>query len=408
MYCLKYLVKTYQRGVDVFTPDEVSWAIDVLKDMIAIPTVNPPGINYEKFVNKVSGILKTLDMEIEVIEVPEDIVRTRCSECHGYPRYILIARCGSGKPIIQFNGHYDVVPPGEGWSSPPFTPRLENGKIFGRGAADMKGGIASVFLALRKFMHKHKDFKGTIEVALVPDEEIGGESGTGYLVKTLKEYPHHVIIAEPSGPSNIWIGHKGALWGYVEVFGVQSHGSTPWRGINAFEYMAKIALEFLDMHNRIAQKRESRYDYGDPNGTRPTINIGGEVRGSTKINVVPGYYAFSFDRRIIPEESLELVEKEIRDIVNRMAPAITSENSLTVSMLEKSVEKVLGVKPRKIVCMGGLDMHYYTERGIEAIAYGPGPEENAHRVDEFVFIDEIVAVAAVYVSFLEELLEVVR
>lgn len=393
--------------------------------MIAIPTVNPPGVNYDRFVAYVSNVMKSLGMELEIIEVPRDLVESVCDICRDYARYIVIGRLGGGRPLIQFNGHYDVVPPGEGWSCNPFKSIIEGGKVYGRGAVDMKGGIAATFLAITAFREAFKEFSGTIEIALVPDEEIGGVTGTGYLLKVTSKTPDYVIVAEPSGSRNIWIGHKGALWGYIRVFGRQSHGSTPWRGVNAFDYMARIALEFMERHNSIISRRISRYDYGDPRGARPTLNLGGEVRGSTKINIVPGYYEFSFDRRVIPEESLEDVEKEIREIieaiskempevridlkiVNRLNPAITSEDSVLVKTLEKSIELVQGSKPRKIVCLGGLDLHYYTERGIQAVAYGPGPDEMAHAIDEYVLIDEIVKVAHVYVHLMRMMLNVDR
>lgn len=398
-----------------------SWAIGILKDMISIPTINPPGINYDKFTNYVSKVMKVLGMDVDIIEVPKDLVSSKCDECKDYPRFIIIGRIGSGRPIVHFNGHYDVVPPGEGWRLDPFKGYIENNKVYGRGAVDMKGGIASIFLALKVFANIYKEFNGTIEVALVPDEEIGGETGTGYMLQTMNHLPNYAIIAEGSGSSNIWIGHKGALWGYIEVMGMQSHGSTPWRGVNAFEYMIKIASKFIEMHNEITYGRVSRYDYGDPEGSRPTLNVGGEVKGSTKINIVPGYYAFSFDRRVVPEESLELVENEIKNIVENLAkqfpqvkiglkivtrlkPALTNENVTLVKIFEESIERIVGTKPRKIVCLGGLDMHYYTEKGIETITYGPGPEENAHVVNEYVLIDELVDVAKVYVNALSKLL----
>lgn len=401
--------------------EDVSWAINVLKNMVSIATVNPPGLNYEKFAGYVSRIMRDLGFDVEVIEVPRDIVASKCSECKDYPRYVVLGRYGSGEPVVHFNGHYDVVPPGEGWKYNPFEARVENGRVYGRGSVDMKGGIASILLAVKTFLSSVRNFKGSIEVALVPDEEIGGETGTGYLVHTMGRKPSYVVIAEGSGSANIWIGHKGLLWGFVEIIGKQAHGSTPWKGVNAFEYMAKVAVMFAGKHEEIVRNRKSKYDYGDPEGARPTLNLGGEVKGSTKINVVPGFYAFSFDRRIIPEESPETVENEIRSIVetiskefqevkiglrivNKLTPALTSGDSTLVRIFEESIEKATGLRPRKIVCLGGLDMHYYTEKSIETIAYGPGPSENAHTVNEYVDIDEVVKVARVYVLALSKLL----
>ncbi|MEM4789094.1 MAG: M20 family metallopeptidase [Ignisphaera sp.] len=400
---------------------DISWAINVLKDMISIPTVNPPGVNYDKFAEYVSKLMRVLGLDVEIIEVPRDLIANICAECKNYPRYIIVGCIGEGKPVIHFNGHYDVVPPGEGWKYNPFEAYVEENKIYGRGSVDMKGGIASVLLAIKTFISMFKDFNGSIEVALVPDEEIGGETGTGYLTRIMRKQPDYVIIAEGSGSTNLWIGHKGALWGFVEVTGVQAHGSTPWRGVNAFEYMAKIALRFLEKHFELIQGKISNYDYLDPEGAKPTLTLGGEVKGSTKVNMVPGFYAFSFDRRIIPEESVEAVENEIKkiiediakefpqvkigiEVVNKLKPALTKENTELVKTLEQSIELVLGIKPRKVLCLGGLDMHYYTEKGIETVTYGPGPDVNAHVVNEYVLVDEVINVARVYVNTLTKLL----
>lgn len=399
---------------------ELGWCLKLLLDMVSIPTVNPPGEDFEKFSKYVAEVLKGLGMEVEVVEVPSEITEKVCRECVKYPRYIVLGRAGAGKPVVQFNGHYDVVPPGSGWSFNPFAPQIVGDRLYGRGSVDMKGGIAAVMLAIKSFLSRYRDFRGTLEVALVPDEEIGGESGTGYLVKHISK-PDYAIIAEPSSSKAVWIGHKGAVWGLVEVFGKQAHGSTPWRGVNAFEYMAKIALRLVDEYRKVLSNRKSGYDYGDPEGAKPTINIGGEVRGSTKVNIVPGYYAFSFDRRVIPEERLSDVEKEIVELINRisseypevrvsvsitnrLAPALTNPDSPLVKTINNAMKNVLGFEPRLTVCLGGLDLHYYTEQNVEAVAYGPGPEENAHIVDEFVSISEIEAVAKVYLAFLKTML----
>lgn len=402
---------------------DTSWAINVLKDIISIPTINPPGFNYDKFAEYALKVMKELGLDVEVIEVPGDFVADTCVECKDHPRYIVIGRIGEGGPLVHFNGHYDVVPPGEGWKHNPFQAYFEENKVYGRGSVDMKGGIASILLAVKVFTSRFKNFNGSIEIALVPDEEIGGETGTGYLTQIMRRSPNHVIIAEGSGSANMWIGHKGALWGFVEVTGVQTHGSTPWRGVNAFEYMAKIALRFLEKHSELVRNRISGYDYLDREGAKPTLTLGGEVKGSTKVNIVPGFYAFSFDRRVIPEESIEVVEEEFNRIVedisaefphvrigikilNRLKPALTKEETKLVKALEQSIELVLGAKPRKVLCLGGLDMHYYIEKGIEAVTYGPGPDVNAHAVNEYVLVDEIINVAEVYVNTLTKLFNV--
>ncbi|MET1127761.1 MAG: M20 family metallopeptidase [Thermoproteota archaeon] len=399
----------------------VGWAVDVLKRLVSVPTVNPPGRDYKRFAEVSSEVLKQLGMEVEVVEVPQDIVSKHEPEGSGYPRFIIVGRLGSGRPVVHFNGHYDVVPPGSGWTRDPFNPVVEDGRIYGRGAVDMKGGIAAALLAVRAFAEAHPGFKGTIEIALVPDEETGGETGTGYLLSSGLSKPDYALIPEPSGSRNVWIGHRGAFWFFVEVKGKQAHGSTPWLGVNAFEYMVKVANDFIEAYRKVLEGKQSRYEYDDPRGAKPTATFGGEVRGGAKVNVVPGYYAFSVDRRLIVEETVEEVEKEVFSMIeelkakyseveigvkvtNRMPPAFTSPDSTLARELAASIEDVTGSRPRLTVCLGGLDLRFYSERGIQTVSYGPGPIHMAHQADEYVEVEELEKVAKAYARLMERLL----
>ncbi|MEM0062937.1 MAG: M20 family metallopeptidase [Ignisphaera sp.] len=399
----------------------VGWGLKILKDMVAIPTTNPPGEHYWDFVKYAREVLESLGVEVRVVEVPAEYVREYYPDYATYSRYIVYAKYGEGKPVLHFNGHYDVVPAGSGWTRKPFDPVVEGGKLYGRGSTDMKGGIASFLVALKSVIDSGKKLGGGIEVALVPDEEIGGESGTGFLVRKVGVRPDYVVIGEPSGSESIWIGHKGAVWALVEVYGRQAHGATPWLGVNAFEYMVKIAYRFMTEYEEYLKSRKSVYEYDDPRGARPTVTIGGEVKGGTKINVVPGYSVFSIDRRVVPEERLENVEKEMVDfikkasmdlrdvrvevkIVNKQPPAITDPNSSFVKTVQETGEKVLGKKPRLTVCLGGLDMRFYTEANIPVVAYGPGAIGAAHAADEYLSISEFEKMAKIYYALIEKLL----
>ena len=397
------------------------WGLDALKKFIEIPTVNPPGEKYREFVDTASTILREAGFETKIYEVPREVVEKHYPDYKDYPRYILLAQYGEGRPVVHFNGHYDVVPPGTGWKTEPFKAVVEGGKVYGRGAVDMKGGIVAAIVAAKTFIETHRSFSGTVEIALVPDEEIGGETGTGYLLSAGLSRPDYVIIPEPSGSENIWIGHRGAFWFYVEVYGKQAHGSTPWLGVNAFEYMVKVAQRFMDDYRKVLERKKSSYTYDDPRGAVPTITVGGEVRGGAKINIVPGYMAFSVDRRVVVEEKLEDVEKEVREFVEklrkefpevrielkvatRLSPAITDPGSEIVKKLSTSVEKVIGKKPRLSVCLGGLDMRFYTEKGIQAVTYGPGPILLAHQANEHVELEELRRVSRAYLLFIESVL----
>jgi succinyl-diaminopimelate desuccinylase len=399
----------------------VEWGIKVLKDMVSIPTVNPPGEKYEDFARYSEELLKSLQFNVEVHRVPDDYVKRFYPDL-AYPRYIVLGRIGEGRPALHFNGHYDVVPPGSGWHREPFEPVIDGGRIFGRGSDDMKGGIAAFLAAIKAFIESGNKLRGSIEVALVPDEEIGGETGTGYLVRELRTKPDYALIAEPSGTNTIWIGHKGAVWAIVEVYGKQAHGSTPWLGVNAFENMVTLAHRLMNEYKPLLDTRSSSFEYDDPRGAKPTITLGGEVRGSIKVNVVPGYYAFSIDRRVTPEERLEDVEKEIIEavkrasvglqpdvrvevkIVHRASSAIINPESPIVKTARYVAKVVTGREPRTTVCLGGLDMRFYTEVGISTIAYGPGELGVAHISDEYLSLYEFERMVQIYYGIIKRFL----
>lgn len=393
-----------------------SAAVSLLGEMIRIPTVNPPGENYGKFVEFAERRLKALGLDTEVVEVPKAEVAKHCAECVDYPRLILIARLG--EPKIHFNGHYDVVPPGplDSWKvTKPFEPVYIEGRLYGRGAVDMKGGLTSIMLAVERAVRSGlKNF----ELSFVPDEETGGETGAGYLARSGKIKAPWVVIAEGSGEDNIWIGHRGLVWFLVEVYGKQVHGSTPWLGLNAFEGAVEIAHRLREYINAVS-KRVSKYEFEDPRGASPTVTLGGEVRGSVKTNVVPGYFAFSVDRRTIPEESLDEVVREFIDFVkkaaeglphrvevkitNRSEAAVIEPSHPLVNALAKAVEETIGRPPKRTVCIGGLDARFFVKAGIPTVTYGPGPIGLAHAPDEYVEIKQVVNVANVYYRLIEAL-----
>lgn len=398
-----------------------NYALDLLTKFIEIPTVVPPGEKYLDFVQFCEKIFKDLGVEVEIIEVPKEFLRKYIPDYVDYPRYILVARWGDGDKIIHFNGHYDVVPPGSGWYvTEPFKPKYVNGRVYGRGASDMKGGLVSIILMLKSLIESKVKLNGLIEISFVPDEEIGGQTGTGYLIQILKKKPNYVIVAEPSGLNNIWIGNKGLIWAYVEVFGKQVHASIPWFGINAFEEGIKLAHKLATEYRSKIESIVSKYDYEIPEGKKASIVLGGDVRSVGKINIVPGYFTFSIDRRVLPDEDFEIAKKDLVEtiykyakelnlqvnvkIVQESKPVVISPDSVLVKLLKSSIYEVLGIEAKTTVCVGGLDTRYFQEIGIEAVTYGPGNPKAAHISDEYIEFESILEVAKVYTDLIMKLL----
>ncbi len=393
----------------------------ILMESIKYPTIL--GEAYEDMVNYYADILREHNIHVTIHRVPDEYVKEKLPKEMNpdKPRYILLARYGSSKKVLQFNGHYDVVSPGEGWSvTEPFKPVKVNGKIYGRGATDMKGGIAAFIATMIYYASMDVDPGVSIEAAIVPDEEVGGVTGTGYLVDVLGSRPNWVVIAEPSGIDNVWYGHKGSVWGIVKVYGKQAHGSTPWLGDNAFEKMVCVARYFIENYLPRLKSKRSRYVYDLEGGEYPTATLGGKLVAPGSINIVPGISGFSIDRRLIVEENTEEVIKEIRGvldeaikmcgsveaefkIVEKMEPAYTDPNTEFIGILAEAIKKNIGVEPHKTICVGGLDLRYYAYKGIEVATYGPGTPEMAHKVDEYIVVEDLYRVIDVYIDLISML-----
>lgn len=391
------------------------FAVKFLGEIVSIPTISPWGEGYEEFAKVSRELLESVGVSVEIHRVPQDYVDPRVPpEGRGRARYIVLARIGDRDNVaIHFNGHYDVVPGGPGWSvTDPFKPRIVGERLYGRGATDMKGGIAAIAAAMASLSKQADQFGMGVEAVFVPDEEIGGSTGTGYVVEKGMVKSKYVVIAEPSSLGQIYIGHKGAVWGEVVVKGRTGHGSTPWLGVNAFEKATMIARKmFEELVPKIEAKR-SRYTYDLEEGNRATIMIGGYLKGGEKINQIPGEVIFSFDRRLIVEENSEDAWKEIEEFVNdaakkvgadvelrfvhRMEPVVVNPESRIFNAIERGAKKVLGIRPRKIVCIGGLDMRYYAAAGYEAATYGPGVLGTAHTPDEYIEIEDMVLASKIY------------
>ena len=391
--------------------------LKLLKELVSIPSTSPDGERYEDVMGVLKEFFSYNSIDYELIRVPEEYQKKYCSHVSSKPRYIFRARVGNEGTWLQFNGHYDVVPGGPGWKkTEPFSPLVEGDLVYGRGTTDMKGGLVSMALALL-FIAENKLADGLVDAVFVPDEEVGGECGTGYYVQTLTQRkPDFVVIPEPSSPKHIYIGHKGGIWVKVLVKGKTAHASTPWFGKNAFTSMAKIVNWLEENYVSTLRNLKSKYKYDLPEGNTPTAMIGGEAGvPNGKANQVPGEAYFTIDRRTIVEESLDDAQKELFTaikeaakangigedsieirVMTRVEPAfVKPNNTLSVALKRAAVQEGFE-EPEEIVCIGGLDLRYYSVKNILAVSYGPGEVNTAHSPDEFVNYKQVYKFAKIY------------
>ncbi|VUT24834.1 MAG: putative metallohydrolase [Candidatus Methanolliviera sp. GoM_asphalt] len=302
-------------------------------------------------------------------------------------------------PVLILNGHIDVVPAEEsGWKHPPFEPFLSNGRIYGRGSCDMKGGLASMIFALKILHEEGVEIGDDILFTATVEEETGGINGAGSIVEGLNG--KMCVIAEPTD-LKICIGHKGSAIYRVTVEGRSAHGSMPHLGKNAIYYASKmiIALE------------ESKFDKEDKFLGKPTINVG-KIEGGERVNVVPDRCVFEIDRRIIPGEDREEVFKEILEIVKQeneevnveevisMLPMKISEDEEVVSILKKVTKEVFGEAKDVIGMDGCSDARFFAEKYIPTVLFGPGKDGIAHTRDEFVDVKDLLLASVCFVDLI--------
>lgn len=403
-------------NINSFIDDSTPRLCAFLEDLIRLNTSNPPGRNYLECVRFLEKKLQALGMETSIHQVPDHVLQPTVPNCREFPRYSVFGRWDVGaKKTVHFNAHYDVVPAGEGWTSPPFDPEIRDGWFYGRGANDMKGSIASLLYAIEAIQHCNARPKVNIEVAFVPDEESNSLNGTGYIVDQNLVNADYAVVCEGGWENVIGCGHNGVLWMEVTVKGKAAHASRPHLGINAFEKAAALCLEFE--HYKAKQRQ---YVFRAPGGKEltPPLTLGGEIwtGADNKINTIPSQVSFTVDRRILPNECEEQVESDLRHFLRECAAKIPD---LTIEVHKISSRKASLVQEDNPLAQGFLqavrtqrseagfgmtsgftDMSFYAnEAGLPCIGYGVAGK-NTHGIDECVSTEDLVTTAKIYADFL--------
>ena len=367
--------------------------IDLTTRLIQIPTENPPG-NEKKAFLFLKPILSKMGFNIKILLSPKG-------------RWNIIAekRWGKGGRRLIFNGHLDVVPAGHlvQWKYPPFQGKLEKGRIYGRGASDMKGGIASFLHAISMIDRSniHPD-QGAVILHLVSDEESHGHQGMGFLTRKRVIRGDAAIVGEPTDLDPV-ITQKGALWLRISTIGKSAHGSRPHLGINAIEKMKKA----IDQLNSISLEEEH------PLLGKPTFSIG-TIQGGTKINIVPERCEIELDRRMLPSEEKEKILREIKEAFDSLQlqdplfqyeieeidfaePSEINLDEEIVRISTEAIKEVRGEMPRIKGFSGFTDSRFYIkEFRIPTLILGPGGTDQSHTTNESVEVDALVQAAQIY------------
>jgi len=408
--------------------------VALTQSLIQLPTVNPPGDGY-------LAICELLDARLSQRGFKTERVRAHgaLGDSDQYPRWNIIAR-HEGKTAgecVHFNSHTDVVDTGDGWTVDPFAGVVKDDRVYGRGACDMKGGLAASIIAAEAFIDTFPDYSGAIEISGTCDEESGGFGGVAYLAEHgwfNPERVQHVIIPEPLNKDRICLGHRGVLWSEVETFGHIAHGSMPFLGDCAVRHMGAVVAKFEQtLFPELAKKRTDMPVV--PDGARQsTLNInsihGGQAepaQGYTGLPsaLVPDRCRMVLDRRFLMEERLEDVRSELQDILDQVGterdtfryelremfsvlPTMTEQGAPVVRAVAAAIKSEVGCEPQYVGSPGTYDQKHIDRIGRlkNCIAYGPGILELAHQPDEYVGIQDMLDSAKVMAQSLVTLLKV--
>jgi len=351
----------------------------------------------------------------------------------------------STRPGLILYGHMDVVPVGETarWSFPPFCGRVKDGKILGRGALDMKGGLASVIATYLAFHKADVEYDGSLTLTVAPDEEkwmpVEGGLGTQWwLLKSGRLQGDACIMAEPSGLGIIAVGEKGEYWIKITANGTPAHATAPMLGDNAIEKMMK-ALEAIrrigeeaiptppELSEAIQSSRRIMAESMKGNVDEATrlldhvaVNIG-EIQGGTMTNVVPDkcvakmvlVLPMGLDAKKAEEKVQRLILKSgvtgvsFERFSGEMAgsPTYTNPTEKIVQAVQKSAREILGVKAELMIAAGPGDANVYRRMGVPTVYYGPTGFAGTHSYDEWVSAADLLSATKVYAGAAVDYLE---
>ncbi|NGN39465.1 acetylornithine deacetylase/succinyl-diaminopimelate desuccinylase family protein [Mesorhizobium sp. CGMCC 1.15528] len=416
------LLKTIEGRVDDL--------VELTADLIRFPTINPPGEAYRPCAEYIGERLKKRSFGVEYIRgegTPGDTDR--------YPRVNVVARFDgrSPGPTVHFNSHIDVVEAGDGWTVDPFAGVVKDGRVYGRGACDMKGGLAASIIAVEAFMDVYPDFPGAIEISGTVDEESGGYGGVAYLAGKgyfSKPRVDHVIIPEPLNKDRICLGHRGVWWAEIETMGEIAHGSMPFLGDNAVRHMGAVLQAFEEELFPALDRKQTKMPVVPEGARRSTMNINSIHGGQTEdfrpglpSPNVPDWCRLTIDRRFLLEENIAEVKSEVTSILDRLKrerpkfdydirdimevqPIMTERDAPVVKAIAQGIHEIFDREPDYVISPGTYDQKHVARIGhiYDCIAYGPGILDLAHRPDEWVGIEDMVQSAKVMAIGLDLLL----
>ena len=325
----------------------------------------------------------------------------------------LWARRGSDSPVLCFAGHTDVVPPGDTaeWSTDPFEATIKDGQMYGRGAADMKSGLASMIVAIEHFLQENENHKGSIALLITSDEEGRARDGTLKVMETLNRRDETIdwcVIGEPSSQESlgdlIRVGRRGSLSGMLTVSGIQGHVAYPHLADNPIRRFAPVLAELHDIE----------WDQGNEYFPPTSFQVVNIQSGIGAPNVTPSELSARFNFRYSTEWDHESLQKRVHEVFDAHdfdyelkwhlsgKPFLTQEGKLTNAVVQ-AVTEIVGGEPELSTGGGTSDGRFISPAGVDVVELGP-VSASIHKIDEHVNIADVVRLTSMYQRTMELLL----
>ncbi|WZL73238.1 M20 family metallopeptidase [Clostridiaceae bacterium 35-E11] len=388
------------KNQNILTSIDKDSVVSLLQKMIQIKTVNAPG-DEKPLAELLAKEMISFDMKVQTIDLAENRANV-----------VGVLKGNGEKKALLFNGHLDTVPPGDvQWTYGPFSGELVDGKIYGRGSTDMKGGLAAMIIAAKAIKNAGIPLKGDLIIAGTAGEETDSIGAFDFLNKGGLNDVGAIVIGEPSS-CGINVAEKGAFWVEITTYGKTAHGAFPGQGINAISDMHLLLGELLNY--------EFKYERSDLLGY-PTMNIS-TIQGGVKTNVVPDKCTITIDMRTVPSINHEDILKDLQEIIDNLKKQNTSFHA-TIRVLNnrpsvetskdhpfvKMAQDVIREEFNRIEEPKGVN--FYTDAAVflpamnlPAIFYGPGDADMAHQPDEHVRVDSLVEAVQFYAAMIERYL----
>lgn len=384
-------------------------ALPILKKLVSIPSVNPMGRDVSGDEYYEGRVTEWLVSWLQLHHLPFEIVETAPGRANVISR---IDSPGATRTIL-LDAHQDTVPV-DGMTIPPYEPTERDGRIYGRGSCDVKGGMAAMLAAFTRLSKTRPAGMPNIVLSMTCDEEatslginhlVGSWSGKMPSYRLCPERPDVAIIAEPT-LLDIVVAHRGATRWQIKTTGRACHSSRPNEGINAIYRMAKVVRCLEDYATWLPESRPAHRLCGPA-----TLSVG-LIAGGSSVNVVPDHCVIDIDRRVLPGEDSFHVRTEVIEHLRQqldfeliheepycLSSALGDElNGQLAGSLMRSIEQVVGT--RSVI---GVPFGTHASRvaaiGIPAVVFGPGDIAQAHTKDEWIAVDELQKATDIYYHF---------